>query len=138
MKRSRFLLSALLTTLLSTTFAYALTANLSPDIGIKEFDSFHDVLHPLEHESIPKKDYEQIRNRAADLFSHGKAIVKLSVPKGLKEENIQPYKDELGKFDVALKNFANAARDGSDAELVNTFSAVHDSFEMLAGLVRQK
>jgi hypothetical protein len=137
MNRVRILLTALLVTMLSITFTQART-NTASDFGIKEFDAFHDVLHPLEHESLPKKDYEQIRNRASDLFHHGKAIVKLSVPKNLKQENIDPYKDELSKFDASLKNFAKAARNGSDAELVDTFSAVHDSFEMLAGLVRQK
>ena len=63
--------------------------------GVKEYDAFHDVLHPLEHEALPKGDFARIRSQAKELTKRGDAIVKLGVPKGIKAEKVEQFKKHL-------------------------------------------
>ena len=105
------------------------------DFGVKAYDDFHHVLHPLEHEALPKNDFATIRGRASELVKLGEGITKLGVPPGTKAENRDEFKKELKKFKDALAKFRKASKSGSNDELKTTFSAVHDSFEMLAGML---
>ena len=104
-------------------------------VGVRQFDAFHDVLHPLQHEALPNKDFQRIRNESASLHKRGRAIVLMGVPRNLTEENKKAYRLELQKFGSALTRFRNEALRGSDAQLEKTFTAVHDSFEMLASML---
>jgi hypothetical protein len=102
---------------------------------IKQYEDFHRVLHPLEHEAIPKKDYATIRMRADELIALGNAIVALGVPPGTKSDVVEQFKTELTKFRGALASFGEAAKNGKDEQVKETFGAVHDSFEMLASML---
>jgi hypothetical protein len=113
-------------------------ARASEDFSVKEYDEFHRVLHPLEHEAIPKNDMATIRRRANELIKLGEAIVKLGVPEGTKAESVESFKTELAKFKEALSKFGSDAESGSDADLKKSFSAVHDSFEELVGMLPRK
>jgi hypothetical protein len=108
---------------------------VTPDPTVKEYKEFHDVLHPLEHEAMPKKDYESIRTKANELVRLGNAIIKLGVPRGTKPSQIQAFEQELSNFSNAIKHFAKVAKGGTDEDLRLSFSAVHDSYEMLAGML---
>jgi hypothetical protein len=122
--------------LLVAIFACVVSAQAaSPDSQIKEYKEFHDVLHPLEHESIPKKDYESIRAKAEDLVRLGNAIIKLGVPRGTQPSNVQTFERELTNFNKALKYFAKMSKGGKDEDLRLSFAAVHDSYEILAGML---
>jgi hypothetical protein len=110
-------------------------AGRSESPGVKEYEEFHDVLHPLEHEALPKKDFARIRAEAGELVKRGEAIVKLGVPAGMAEKNVAEFRQELAKFGEFLKTFSKQAKSGSDEEVKESFSAVHDSFEMLWGMV---
>ena len=126
---------------LPTLFVIALTiffsspAFAASDFGVKEYDDFHHVLHPLEHEALPKNDFATIRARAGELVKLGGGITKLGIPAGTKTENREEFKKELKKFKEALTKFRKASKSGTDAQLKTTYSAVHDSFEMLAGML---
>ena len=124
-----------------TATAAAAPAHASADdhgFSVKEYEDFHHVLHPLEHEALPNNDFEQIRKKAAELFTLGEAILKLGVPKGVEEKNVGEFKEWLGKFDDAIYKFKADAGNGTDEELRKSYSAVHDSFEMLAALLPRK
>ena len=123
-----------LVSLLLLTLAVIVDARAS-DFGVKQYDDFHHVLHPLEHEALPKNDFATIRARAGELVKLGEGITKLGVPPGTKAENRDEFKKELKKFKDALAKFRKASKSGSNDELKTTFSAVHDSFEMLAGML---
>ena len=103
--------------------------------SVKQYDAFHDVLHPLQHDALPNKDWRQIRTKSALLANRGYAIVRVGVPRGVSDENKTEFRTELRKFNAALGKFRSDARRGSDAQLETSFSAVHDSFEMLAGML---
>ncbi len=137
MTRTRFLSALVFTALLAMPFTLVARAT-TPDIGIKEYDDFHEVLHTLEHEAMPKKDYDNIRNQAAELVKRGYAIVKLDVPTSQQPANVEEFKRELEKFQESLKTFAKAADKGTNQQVGETFSVVHDSFETLAGMLRRK
>ena len=107
------------------------------EMPIKEYEAFHEVLHPLQHEALPKKDYESIRTRADELVSRGNAIVTVGVPHRMADENKEPFERELQSFGNHLKAFATNAKEGSDQQLRESFDAVHDSFEMLASMLPQ-
>lgn len=106
--------------------------------GVKEYDAFHDLLHPLEHEALPKSDFAKIRSDAKELTRRGDAIVKLGVPKGIKTENVETFKKNLDEFAKSLVKFSSDAESGTDADLKTSFSAVHDLFEELAHSLPRK
>lgn len=106
--------------------------------SVKEYNQFHDVLRPLQHEALPGKDWGRIRLNAGELVKRGKAIVKVGVPLGLTKTNGDEFRKELKKFKNALNEFKRDAKTGADGELEASFAAVHDSFEMLAGMLPRK
>ena len=113
-------------------------AGAAEHFSVKEYNEFHDVLHPLEHEALPAKDFGRIRTNAAEFVKRGKAIVRVGVPKNTAPNHVQPFREELKKFKSALDNFKKDAQDGTDSQLETSFSAVHDSFEMLVGMLPRK
>jgi hypothetical protein len=113
-------------------------AVLASNFSVKEYNEFHDVLHPLEHEALPAKDFQRIRSNAGEFVKRGKALAKVGAPKGMADANVEEFRKELGKFKSALNRFKKDARAGTDEQLENSFSAVHDSFEMLVGMLPRK
>ena len=114
-------------------------ATLGADhFSVKEYNEFHDVLHPLEHEALPGKDFQRIRSNAREFVRRGKALVRVGVPKGTAATNVEEFRKELRKFKSALDRFSKDARAGTDAQLETSFSEVHDSFEMLVGMLPRK
>lgn len=113
-------------------------AGRAEHFSVREYEEFHDVLHPLEHEALPKGDFKTIRAQAAELARRGEAIVKLGVPAGVRREHEVEFKEGLKKFGDALSAFRRDAEAGTDAALKESYSAVHDSFEMLAALLPRK
>jgi hypothetical protein len=124
---------------LHITAALALTFLLTGlGFGIKEYDAFHDVLHPLEHEALPKGDFAKIRSQAKELIARGDAVVKLGVPDGIKAEKAEAFKKHLDGFAKALVKFGADAESGTDADLKTSFSTAHDLFEELAHMLPRK
>lgn len=103
--------------------------------SVKQYEEFHDVLHPLEHEALPNNDFGRIRKQSATLIKHGREIVKVGVPNGTAAEKQAEFRKELAKFSSALNKFRTHARRGSNSQLKTSYSAVHDSFEMLAAML---
>ena len=112
----------------------------TPDHGfsVKEYEDFHHVLHPLQHDALPKNDFKTIRAQAGELLARGEAILKLGLPRGVEEKNTEEFKEGLKKFGEALAKFKDDAGDGTDDQLKESYSAVHDSFEMLAVMLPRK
>jgi hypothetical protein len=104
--------------------------------SVKEYESFHDVLHPLEHEALPKGDFKRIRSQASLLVKRGNAIIKLGVPSGTSDDKREEFVKELDSFRRALAKFKADAKTGTNDQLKTSYSSVHDSFEMLAGMLR--
>lgn len=105
---------------------------------MKQYEDFHHVLHPLEHEALPKKDFKRIRTKSALLVKRGLAIVELGVPAGTSEDQKEEFAKGLKTFSKALARFKTDARKGTNDQLRTSYSAVHDSFEMLAGMLPRK
>ena len=122
----------------------ALVLTLTPVVmaedhfSVREYNVFHDLLHPLEHEALPAKDFQRIRTNAAELVRRGEAIVKIGIPAGTSERSVEDFRKELKKFKTALGKLKKDAKRGTDTQLEASFSAVHDSFEMLAGMLPRK
>lgn len=104
--------------------------------GIKEFDAFHHVLHPLQHEAIPKKDYQAIRAKAAELKTLGDAIVKLGTPDSISKA--KKYAQELKEFGEKLAKLQALSEKGTDKEIKKMFAEVHEEFEELAHMLPKK
>jgi hypothetical protein len=140
MKRYRlvitFVFAGLLFSSAVSNRAVADSATTQHGFRVKEYEKFHDVLHPLEHDALPKKDFRRIRSQANLLVKRGNAIVKLGVPTGTSEEKKEEFAKELNSFREALATFKTDARRGTDDQLKASYSAVHDTFEMLAALMR--
>ena len=113
-------------------------ASAEDHFSVKEYNVFHDLLHPLEHEAMPAKDFQRIRTNAAELTRRGDAIVRVGMPKATAERYREDFRKELKKFKSALGKLRKDAKRGTDAQLETSFSAVHDSFEMLVGMLPRK
>ena len=124
--------------LLSAVLVSPVIAIAQHGFSVKQYEEFHEVLHPLEHEALPKGDYRRIRSNSNVLVKHGREIVKYGVPAGTAEDQQAQFKKELDKFDKTLSQFQKHARRGSNAQLKMSYSAVHDSFEMLASMLPRK
>lgn len=131
---------ALIVLLSATTFFPNSISRTATQHGfsIKEYEEFHDVLHPLEHDALPKKDYGRIRARAGELVKRGRAIVKIGVPPATSEDQKQAFSEQLKKFGDALRTFQIHAKKGTDDQLKVSYSTVHDSFEMLASMLPRR
>lgn len=118
----------------------AVTGHGAADHGfsVKEYEDFHHVLHPLQHEALPNNDFKTIRAKAPELVKLGEAIMNLGVPRTVEAKHTSDFKEWLGRFRAALSEFKRDARDGTDEQLRESYSAVHDSFEMLAGMLPGK
>jgi hypothetical protein len=119
-------------------FFPSLSTASADHFSVKEYNEFHDVLHPLEHEALPAKDVQRVRSNAGEFVRRGKGIVRAGVPKDTAEANREEFRRELKKFRTALDKFRKDARSGTDAQVETSFSAVHDSFEMLVGMLPRK
>ncbi|HEX5704288.1 MAG TPA: hypothetical protein VFX97_13885 [Pyrinomonadaceae bacterium] len=113
-------------------------ASAEEHFSVREYNVFHDLLHPLEHEAVPAKDFQRIRTNAAELARRGDAIVRVGMPKATAERYREDFRKELKKFKSALSKLRKDAKRGTDAQLEASFSAVHDSFEMMAGMLPRK
>ena len=107
----------------------------SEHFSVKEYEKFHDVLQPLQHEALPNKDFKRIRSNALEFVKLGKRIVKVGVPAGVPKAKAGEFRKELRKFNSALNKFNRVVRTGADSDLETSFSAVHDSFETLAEML---
>lgn len=112
--------------------------NAEEHFSVREYNVFHDLLHPLEHEAVPAKDFQRIRSNAAELVRRGEAIVRVGMPRGTAERYREDFRKEMKKFKSALGKLKKDAKRGTDAQLEASFGAVHDSFEMLAGMLPRK
>ncbi|HEV8370008.1 MAG TPA: hypothetical protein VGQ39_18790 [Pyrinomonadaceae bacterium] len=128
---------AFVSSIQASTFSAMLNSK-AEDFGVKEYDEFHRVLHHLQHEALPKNDLATIRTRAKELIKLGDEVLKLGVPEGTKAENVESFKKELATFRKALAKYGADAESGTDADLKTSYTAVHDSFEELAGLLPRK
>jgi hypothetical protein len=129
---SVFIITVVLGSLFLTSLAHATRQH---GFSIPQYEQFHDVLHPLEHDALPNKDFRRIRNKAPELIRRGKAIVAVGIPAGTNEQRKAEFAGELKKFDKALSKLRIDARKGSNTKLKTSYSAVHDSFEMLAAML---
>ncbi len=89
----------------------------------------------MQHDALPGKDFRRIRAKSALLVKRGTAIVKLGAPRGVTDANQEEFVTELNKFRTALARFRTDARKGTNAQLEASFSAVHDSYEMLVAML---
>jgi hypothetical protein len=138
MKKLREFSWLLLLFFFSGTLLVVHGAGVSEEFGIKEYDDFHRVLHQLQHEALRKNDLATIRTRATELINLGQAIIKRGVPEDTKAENVAGFKQELKKFSDTLIQYGADAKNGPDDKLKTSYEAVHDSFEMLAGMLPRK
>jgi hypothetical protein len=107
-------------------------------LGVKEYEDFRKVLEPLQHEALPRNDFNQIRTKARELVKLGEPILNLGVPRGVDEKKTGDFKEGLDTFREALSRFKRDAGGGTDEQLRESYSAVHDSFEMLAAMLPKK
>jgi hypothetical protein len=138
-RQSRKLLICTLTALFLLSVAVITSANSAPEdehFSVKEYNHFHELLHMLQHEALPRKDFATIRAQAGELTTRGDAIVKLGVP--VKVTSMPKFEAELKRFEDALVKFKSDAVDAKDPQLEVSYLAVHDTFENLAAMLPRK
>lgn len=133
-----FILTTAIILLCTVLVSPALGRLDDPEFSVKEYEDFHKVLEPLQQEALPRNDLKQIRTKARDLVKLGDPILNLGVPRSVDEKNKGEFKEWLDKFSEALSKFKRDAGGGTDEQLKESYSAVHDSFEMLAGMLPKK
>jgi len=141
MRRSILIITFLCTALVLPALLLSERSTLAvPQHGfsVKQYEEFHDVLHPLQHEALPANDLRQIRKKSALLVKRGRAIVKIGIPASVSEANKKEFAKSLKHFSAALLKFDKSARRGTNERVKTSYIAVHDSFESLADLIPRR
>jgi len=133
MKPARVLSLTVGVTLLLTLSLATNARPVGEEFSVKEYEDFHHVLHELQHDALPKKDFARIRLKSSELVKLGEAIVKLGVPEGTPTAKREEFEKGLRDFKEALAKFKKDAKTGTNEEMTVSYSKVHDSFEELAG-----
>ena len=92
----------------------------------------------MQTEALPQNNLATIRSKANELLELGEAIVKLDVPAGIRADKVDAFKNQLADFRKALDKYGANAASGTDADLKTSYSALHDSFEELTGMLARK
>ena len=103
--------------------------------AVKELKAFHDILHPLVHDALPKSDFGRIKKGLDKLLQKAIAIQKAKLPKelaGRKEE----FKNTSNNLVTQLQDMVAMKDKVDDETLEKTFNEMHDTFEQLAEITR--
>jgi hypothetical protein len=104
-------------------------------VPVKELNEFHDALHPLVHDSMPKGDLNAVRAKLDLLQKRAVAVQKAPIPKEFASRS-KEY-DRLSAQLTKQVNELKALKRPEDREaFTKTFDAMHETYEELAGLVR--
>jgi hypothetical protein len=102
---------------------------------LKELDTFHEILHPLVHESYPKGDYATICSHLDTLLQSAMALEKAKLPKrlkGVRKEFVAQSKVLTGE----VKELLTLSDKVDDTIFGEKFNDMHETFEHLAELLR--
>jgi hypothetical protein len=102
--------------------------------SVKELDAFHESLHPLVHEMLPKKDYSGIRAKLPDLLKSARAVAEAKLPERLASR--QEAYTTLGNRLVKQVTTLRKTRDIVAFEKL--FNDMHMTFEKLVDLCAPK
>jgi hypothetical protein len=102
--------------------------------GMKELTEFHDVLHPLVHDSMPKGDLDAVRAKLDLLHKRAVAVQKGRIPPEFASRS-----KEFDRLSAQLTKQVNELKGlnkkGDTEAFTKTFDAMHETYEELAGLV---
>jgi len=101
---------------------------------VKEVDAFHELLHPLVHESYPKNDFATIRKAIPELLKSGKAMKSAKLPAELAAKK-DAYAKISKKLVQELTDLNKKKDKLSDKEFGSKFMDMHDTFESIVDLV---
>lgn len=103
--------------------------------ALKELKVFHDVLHPLFHDALPRGDFSTIRSKLHELHKDAVAIQKAKLPKKLAGR--QKEFDNKSAVLVSLLGDMVSMKDiVDDATIEKMFNDMHEAFEGLAELMK--
>lgn len=104
-------------------------------VGMKELTEFHEVLHPLVHDAMPKGDLDAVRSKLDILSKRAVKIQKAGIPKEFASRSKEF--DRLSAQLTKQVNELKGLKKKEDTEaFTKTFDAMHETYEELAGLVR--
>ena len=103
--------------------------------AIKELKLFHDVLHPLVHDALPKGDFGRIRSNLEKLLKKATAIDKAKLPKDLAGRKAE-FKTKSGELVTLLTEMVSMKDKVDDDTLEKMFNEMHERFEQLAEIVK--
>ena len=101
----------------------------------KEMVAFHDVMsttfHPME-----EGNFEPIRTRSADLLGKAIAWKNSTAPKGYDQSAVQKNLQKLVKGAKKVNNLAK--KSGSDADLKEELTELHETFHLITEKCRDE
>jgi hypothetical protein len=103
--------------------------------ALKELTAFHNVLHPLVHESLPGNDFPAIRKGLDELLDKAMAIGKAKLPKKLQGRS-KEFKKKSSELVMQLKEMVETKDKVDDATIEKQFNEMHETFESLAELLK--
>ncbi len=103
--------------------------------ALKELKVFHDVLHPLYHNALPKGDFSAIRNKLNELHMDAIAIQKAKLPKKLAGRQ-KEFDNKSAAIVFLLGDMVSMKDKVDDATIEKMFNDMHEAFESLAELMK--
>ena len=135
MKTLLLVVMALLFAGMTSVVAQTKAAKKKPAFAMKELKAFHDVLHPLVHDALPKSDFGRIRGGLEKLLEKAKAIQAAKLPKPL-EGRSQEFENVSESLVAGLEDMVSMKDKVDDATIEKLFNEMHDTFEQLVEITR--
>lgn len=137
--KSTFVLAVVLALLAApVVMAQPKSSNPAADehaVPVKELNEFHEVLHPLVHDSMPKGDLDAVRSKLDLLHKRAVDVQKARIPKEFASRT-KEYDRLSAQLTKQVNELKALKKPGDKEAFTTTFDAMHETYEELAGLVR--
>ena len=134
MKTTALLATLLLVAVSGTALAQMEEMKAEHHFALPALDEFHELLHPLVHESFADNDFAAIRKQLDALLEKAEEIEDAEIPEKFMDKK-EPFEQLSEQLITQLKEMQSLDDDKAFAEM---FNEMHETFEQLAHLFQEE
>jgi hypothetical protein len=128
-KRYRMLIAVVIVSIAAGSMGFAQTS-ADAVAKVPALDDFHEVIHQIFHEALPKKDTAMLHKLAPEVEKGIKAVAAAPLP-GILREKKAAWKEGVKKLQSAGAEYKAAAAAKDDRKLPAAAEALHSRFAAL-------
>lgn len=102
---------------------------------VPALDEFHEIMHPIWHESYPAKDYEALKKYSAEINEKANAVYSAVLP-GIQRDKQLKWNEGIVQFQSAVEDYNKYASADDHENLLKAAENLHSKYEMLVRIIR--